>query len=554
MRLPLPMHAGWYVLSYVRTYIGGVEENGNYDKNKNESFDEKENRNEDENEENTSVKTANKNIPSVIIRKRVELGKSELFSVLVPVQGVGEDVLLPCNKGVRRRGAGFLGAPIWEESGTFENCDFSKKERSDLQCCESGIRNDDENKSDNYDHNNLKSIDKSNGTIIQVTNTSFHHGIKDPRSLKILNSFGRVEMLDVTLEDLKNIKTLSVTISLPHIELNRKKLKVEKIEKANDRGEKKNKNEVEIKRGLMIDGEDVDNESHIDKEEILCRAMIWVYDVMEENEKYYCAEKNDTGRNKNDDNRNNNIDNNNTDNNDDDDEINDNNNDNNKNEKGKLKRALRIVVEADVTTLLRNKGVVTVESVRTAYGMINIDENHIIQSILTNSLFTNNNDKSFLSSNNCRGIPLELIGSTGSINRYGQFVGRIFYGEDFNGNNRSKDAVTPYPNTEQTSLTSISNNVSDVKSHTTDTMKNTIKINENKNSNKNENKNDKENDTNYDKNTNIISENTEIYISCGHCANSLVPFRAINKTLPMPTGDFDDVRKFYFLFIYCFCL
>ena len=595
MRLPLPMHSGWYVVSYVRTFIVGIKGNGNSDKKTNDAFHESEN--EDVNEENPSVKTAKRKIPLVITRKRVELGKSELFSTSVPVQGVGEDVLLPCNRGVRRRGVGFLGAPIWDEPDTFEKCDFSEKKVGDLRCNEDGIMNDD--KDGNYDHDNTGSTGKIEGSSFPDTNTSFYHGIKDPRSIQIINSvpLGGVKMLDVTLEDLKNIKTLSVNISLPHVELNRKKVELENMNIVDNGGEAKNEPDVEGKKRIMADVENVDNDNQIEREEILCRAIIWAYDTIEEKD---YTEINDTAKNKNNScrnkskNKNDNCENNSDDNgdneknkkiknndyNDNDYEMHDNSSNKNKNNnkkenvKGKMRRALRIVVEADVTTLLRNKGLVTVESVRTSYGVINIEENHIIKSILTNSLYTHNNYKSYLSSNNCRGIPLELAGSAGSINRYGQFVGRIFYGEVSNGNIRSKDTVTPYPNTERTSVSSISNNVLQVKSDTTITMNSNIKINENKNEieKKNENGNENENkmnthfdtDKNFDEkmccdnntdievNTVISESNTEIDISCGHCASSLVPSRSINKTLPMPTGDFDDVRDFIFCLFVCY--
>ena len=470
MRLPLPMHSGWYVVSYVRTYIVGIERNHACDDNEND--DEGNNNDMKLVDTNVSEETVKSNIPSIIIRKRIELGKSELFSIEVPVQGIGEDVLLPCNKGVRRRGAGYLGGPIWEGTGPM-------------------------------------------GKI--------------------------VKMLDVTVEDLKSIKTLSLTISLPRVEKNRN-FEYEKFDEDGDVC--------------------VDIDSQKSTESILCRAMIWAYDVKKEEEEEKIGLNSgkklerETYENKNFDSisYDNNID--------DDNDKNDNNNnhnncknddDKNDNNDNKMKQrtVLRTVVEADVITIHRNNGVVTVESVCTAYGILNIDDNDVIQSILNNSKFDHMNENMPRpSSKTGRIIPSKLSGSTGSINRYGQFISRIFYGEHSGGNIPLKDTVSPYSKDEKTVLPLNPKTNNQVKSDLTDSVRNPsleidqeekekyLNIDKERNMNKN---------TDININTDIkeiMDTNTDIDIdiSCGFCNNQLVPLGEINENVPMPSGEFDDVR------------
>ena len=555
MRLPLPMHSGWYVVSYVRTCIVGIKKDNNSDENENENEVEKGNKNKINLVDiNITEKTVKNNIPSVIIRQRIELGKSELFSIEVPVQGVGEDVLLPCNKGVRRRGAGYLGGPIWErtdDSGCLDRTTVRDDKKND----------NDSNKDDN---NNITECNYNTDFNILSDN-----GIQDPRSMqsKHLIPLGKtVKMLDVTVEDLKSIKMLSLTISLPHIEQNKKFPNFENDNKSIDRS--KNKNEDRNKNrnfedAKFVKGDDVcveiDNQKST--ESILCRAMIWAYDVNEEKEiekiRFNSGKKTERKTHKknnfnksshdnnidddNDKNNNNNSSGNNCNNDDDKNVI----TENNENDDNKIKKrtVLRIVVEADVITIHRNNGVVTVESVRTAYGILNMNDDDVIQSILNNSKFDHMNDNMTCpSSKKSRSIPLELTGSTGSINRYGQFISRIFYGEISGGNLRFKDTVSPYSKKEQILSPPKLKTFDQAKSNFTDSMiYSSAKINvEEKEKNLNIDE-----ETNINKNTDI-NETTDtditIKICCGFCDNQLVPLGEINKNLPMPTGEFDDVR------------
>lgn len=552
MRLPLPMHSGWFVVSYVRTYIAGIEESKTSDDN------EKEERNENEKilvNTNITEETVKNNIPSIIIRKRIELGKSELFSIEVPVQGVGEDVLLPCNKGVRRRGAGYLGGPLWE--GTVDSGFFDKQTFKD------------DKKNNNNDSNNGNSNDITECNYNADFNILSDNGIQDPRSLQSKHSIplGKtVEMLDVTVEDLKSIKTLSLTISLPHIEQNKKFPNFddnnESIDRSKNKNEDRNKNKYFVDRKFVKDDVCVDIDSQKSTESILCRAMIWAYDVNKEKEKekirFDSGKKieKETHKNNNfhkssydiniadNDHKINYNSNNNNCNNYDDQNDNNDNNDNNDGDKIKQRTVLRIVVEADVITIHRNNGVVTVESVRTAYGILNInDDDDVIQSILNDSKFDHmNNNMPYPSSRKSRIIPLKLTGSTGSINRYGQFISRIFYGENSGGNLRLKDTVSPYSKREEILLPSSPKTVDQVKSNITDFM--IISSTEINVEEKEENLND-DKKRNINKNTDI-NETTDtdinIDICCGFCDNRLVPLGAINKNLPMPTGEFDDVR------------
>ena len=457
MRLPLPMHSGWYVVSYVRTYIVGTEKNKTCDDNENDDENEKGNKNEI-NLINTNIaeETVKNNIPSIIIRKRIELGKSELFNIEVPVQGVGEDVLLPCNKGVRRRGAGYLGGPIWEGTGPMEEI---------------------------------------------------------------------VKILDVTVEDLKSIKTLSLTISLPHLEKNR-----------NIEDEKLTKDDEDIERTELI----------------LCRAMVWAYDVNEEKKEEKKEEKiiincgkkveRDAYKNRNMSKRSSDsaIDD------DNDDSVKSNNNRKNNNCNNddndiKQRTVLRIVVEADVITIHRNNGVVTVESVRTAYGILNIDDNDIIQSILNSSKFDDMNDNMPCpSSKKGRTFPLNLTGSTGSINRYGQFISRIFYGGISGGNIRFKDTISPHSKNQETLLPSNPKTVNQVKSDSTDSTITSSSETHVKKKEKNFN-NDIETITADIIEITDTDTDVDIDICCGFCDTQLVPLGEINQNLPMPTGEFDDV-------------
>ena len=193
-RLPLPKYSGWFVVSYVRTYIGGlssntsneseVKEKSDYkgdkifwensvatnqnnennvsNENQTQEIKEKRNESEYENQNQRRIKT----VPAVIVRNRVEIGRSDAFSVSVPVQGVGEDILLGGGRGMRRRGAG----QIWSKRDNYNNNHNDNYNNHN----DNHHNNNNNNHNDNNDNNNHNN-DNDNTTNDNNTKKNDNH-------------------------------------------------------------------------------------------------------------------------------------------------------------------------------------------------------------------------------------------------------------------------------------------------------------------------------------------------------------------------------------------